>query len=235
MTGLKLITFDLDNTLWPVDEVIRQAERTCSAWIAEHHPEASAALTAERIRSVRDRLIGEQPDYLNNLTRLRRDAMAQAFIEAGFAEREARHIAQDAFLVFHEARNKVSFFPGALEVLETLADSYTLGALSNGNADLKQIGIRDLFAFHHSAESIGKRKPEADMFHAALHSAGVSATQAVHVGDHPLEDVDAARQHGFHAVWANLIDLSWPSDLDQPSHYIHNLHELTDLLPLFDD
>ena len=34
MTGLKLITFDLDNTLWPVDEVIRQAEKTCSDWIA---------------------------------------------------------------------------------------------------------------------------------------------------------------------------------------------------------
>ena len=56
MTGLKLITFDLDNTLWPVDEVIRQAEKTCSDWIAEHHPSAAAALTAERVRTVRDEL-----------------------------------------------------------------------------------------------------------------------------------------------------------------------------------
>ncbi|HBL86609.1 MAG TPA: HAD family hydrolase, partial [Alcanivorax sp.] len=49
------------------------------------------------------------------------------------------------------------------------------------------------------------------------------------------EDVDAARQHGFHAVWANLIDLRWPGDLDKPEHHIHHLRELTDLLPLFDD
>lgn len=235
MAGLRLITFDLDNTLWPVDEVIRQAERTCSEWIAEHHPQAAAALTAERIRQVRDRLVRERPDYLNNLTELRRDAMAWAFVDSGFEEREARHIAADAFLIFHDARNKVTFFPGALEVLETLADSYTLGALTNGNADLKRIGIDDLFAFHHSAESIGKRKPEPDMFLAALRAANVEARCALHVGDHPVEDVQAALNHGFHAVWANLIDLSWPEDLDRPEHHIHHLRELTDLLPLFDD
>ena len=61
MTGLKLITFDLDNTLWPVDEVIRQAEKTCSDWIAEHHPSAAAALTAERVRTVRDELVRAHP------------------------------------------------------------------------------------------------------------------------------------------------------------------------------
>lgn len=235
MSVLRLITFDLDNTLWPVDEVIRQAERTCSDWIADKHPDAAAALTAQRVRAVRDRLVREHPAYLNNLTELRRDAMASAFIDAGFEEKQARHIAADAFLVFHDARNRVTFFPGALEVLETLADTYTLGALSNGNADLKRIGIDDLFDFHHSAESIGKRKPEPDMFHAALRSAGVDASHALHVGDHPVEDVHAALRHGFQAVWANLIDLRWPDDLDRPQHHIHHLRELTDLLPLFDD
>lgn len=232
---LRLITFDLDNTLWPVDEVIRQAERTCSDWIAARHPDAAEALTAERVREVRNRLVRDKPAYLNNLTELRRDAMAEAFMAAGFDDREARHIAADAFLVFHDARNRVTFFPGALEVLETLADSYTLGALSNGNADLKRIGIHELFAFHHSAESVGKRKPEPDMFNAALCSARVSASQALHVGDHPLEDIRAALDSGFHAVWANLIDLRWPADLAHPAHHIHHLRELPDLLPLFDD
>ena len=52
MSNLKLITFDLDNTLWPVDEVIRQAEKACSLWIAENHPDAAAALSAERVRAV---------------------------------------------------------------------------------------------------------------------------------------------------------------------------------------
>ncbi|MCG8393160.1 MAG: HAD family hydrolase [Pseudomonadales bacterium] len=235
MSKLKLITFDLDNTLWPVDEVIRRAEKACSDWIADHHPEAAHALSAEKVRTVRTELIRENPAYLDNLTALRQDAMTRAFTLHGYSRSEARQIAEQAFLVFHRARNQVTFFPGAREVLETLADSYLLGALTNGNADLQQIGIADLFAFHHSAETIGKRKPAPDMFQAALGSAGVSAGQAMHVGDHPLEDVNAAREHGMHAVWANLIDLDWPVELERPRHHIHNLYELTDLVPLFDD
>ncbi len=235
MTSLKLITFDLDNTLWPVDEVIRRAEKTCSDWIIEHYPDAAQALSAERVRAVRTTLLRERPDYLDNLTALRQDAMTRAFMEHGFNRSEARKIAEQAFLVFHRARNQVTFFPGAREVLEQLADSYLLGALTNGNADLQQIGIADLFTFHHSAETIGKRKPAPDMFQAALQSAGVRPDQAVHVGDHPVEDVHAAREHGMHAVWANLIDLDWPVELARPRHHIHNLHELPDLVPLFDD
>ncbi len=235
MSRLKLITFDLDNTLWPVDEVIRRAEKACSDWIIDRHPEAAQALSAERVRAVRTALLRERPDYLDNLTALRQDAMARAFTEHGYSTGEARKIAEQAFLVFHRARNQVTFFPGALEVLEQLADSYQLGALTNGNADLQQIGIAELFTFHHSAETIGKRKPAPDMFLAALTSAGVDASQAVHVGDHPLEDVHAAREHGMHAIWANLIDLDWPVDLAHPRHHIHNLHELPDLVPLFDD
>lgn len=235
MSNLKLITFDLDNTLWPVDEVIRHAEKTCSDWIAEHHPDASAALSAERVRAVRTALLKEKPQYLDNLTALRQDAMSRAFTTHGFSEKEARRIALDAFKVFHAARNQVRFFPGAREVLELLADSYMLGALTNGNADLKMIGIDDLFAFHHSAETVGKRKPAPDMFAAALSDAGVRPSQAVHIGDHPLEDVHAAREHGMHAIWANLVDLDWPVELEHPSHHIHNLQEIPDLVPLFEE
>ncbi|MBA3981867.1 MAG: HAD family hydrolase [Alcanivorax sp.] len=234
MSRLKLITFDLDNTLWPVDEVIRRAERQCRDWISERYPDAAAAMTVARVRDIREQLLREKPGYLHNLTALRRDALAAGFRSAGYCAEEAGRLAAEAFEVFHEARNEVVFFPGALDILETLADSYMLGALTNGNADLARIGIADLFAFQHSSESVGRRKPERDMFDAALRSARVRAIEAVHVGDHPLEDVDAARRHGFHAVWANLLDQKWPLDLPDHPHHIHNLHELSDLVALLD-
>lgn len=231
---VKLITFDLDNTLWPVDEVIRRAERQCQAWIADRYPDAAAVMTAVRVRELRDLLLKEKPGYVHNLTALRRDALARGFREAGYCTEEAGRLSAQAFEVFHDARNEVVFFPGAVEMLETLADSYMLGALTNGNADLRRVGLGDLFAFQHSSESIGRRKPERDMFDAALASAGVAASAAVHVGDHPLEDVDAARRHGFQAVWANLLDQKWPLDLPDHPHHIHNLHELGDLVTLLD-
>ncbi|MGB2248265.1 MAG: HAD family hydrolase [Alcanivorax sediminis] len=235
MSKLKLITFDLDNTLWPVDEVIRHAEKTCSDWIADNHPDAAAALSAERVRAVRTALLKEKPQYLDNLTALRQDAMSRAFVEHGFSEPEARRIALDAFKVFHTARNQVRFFPGARAVLEQLANHYVLGALTNGNADLQMIGIDDLFAFHHSAETIGKRKPAPDMFAAALRDASVTPVQAAHIGDHPLEDVHAAREHGMHAVWANLVEMDWPVELERPSHHILTLEEIPDLVAQLND
>jgi HAD superfamily hydrolase (TIGR01509 family) len=234
MTGLRLITFDLDNTLWPVEEVIRRAEKQCGLWIADEHPEAAAVLTTEGTRAFLKELVSENPRYLDNLTALRIDAMTRGFQAAGYPKREAQQAARAAFDVFHEARNEVVFFPGALEILEKLAGSYELGALSNGNADLERIGIGDLFSFHHSAESVGRRKPAPDMFEAALRSAGAAPERALHVGDHPREDVAAARDHGWHAVWANLIDLDWPDDLAEHPHRIHNLHELNDLVTLLD-
>jgi FMN hydrolase / 5-amino-6-(5-phospho-D-ribitylamino)uracil phosphatase len=235
MAALKLITFDLDNTLWPVDEVIRRAERRCAEWIAEKHPDAAAWMGRDTMMRIRNQLLHDKPGYIHNLTALRRDALAHGFREAGYCTNEAALLADQGFRVFHDARNEVVFFPGALETLELLAGSYQLGALTNGNADLKKIGIHELFDFHHSAESIGRRKPEPAIFQAALQSAGVRPEQAVHVGDHPEEDIHGARQQGFHAIWANLLDQSWPAHLDNHPHRIHNLHELSDLLAMLDD
>ena len=128
--------------------------------------------------------------------------------------------------MFHEARNQVEMFPDVIAVLEQLADDYQLGALTNGNADLKKIGIAELFSFYHSSESIGRRKPEPDMFMAALASSGVKAHEAVHLGDHPEEDVRAAIQHGFHAIWANFLGESWPAHLPEPTLSISQWRDL---------
>jgi putative hydrolase of the HAD superfamily len=235
MCALKLITFDLDNTLWPVDEVIRQAEQRCRLWMVEKHPEAAELMSRDTMLAIRKQLLRDKPGYVHNLTALRRAALAQGFRQAGYSTNEAALLADQGFKVFHDARNEVVFFPGAIATLERLAGSYQLGALTNGNADLKKIGIDDLFDFHHSSESIGRRKPEPAIFQAALKSADVNAKQAVHIGDHPEEDIEGARQQGFQAIWANLLDLSWPEHLQQHPHQIHNLHELTDLVTMLND
>lgn len=234
MGKLKLITFDLDNTLWPVDEVIRRAEQACQQWLQTHHPDAAAQLQPAAMRGLRDDLLRSSPDYLNNLTALRTDLLSEGFRRAGYSEADARQFGQQAFEVFHQARNQVTLFPGALALLETLGDRYALGALSNGNADLGKAGLDGLFRFHHNAERIGRRKPAPDMFLAALDSAGVRAHEALHVGDHPHEDVGAALAVGFDAVWANLLDLSWPQHLPHHPHQVTHLDDLASLIDTLD-
>lgn len=228
--NIRLVTFDLDNTLWPVDAVIARAEQLTHDWLAEHHPEVAHDWSPTRIRSLREELLRGNADLQHNLTALRQRALSTCFTRCGYRDVEARARALEAFAVFHQARNEVTLFPEAKDVLEQLAHRYRLGALTNGNADLRRIGIDGLFEFHHSAESVGRRKPEPDMFHAALRSAGVRAANAVHVGDHPEEDVQAARQHGFGAIWANLLELDWPVHLPEPTHRVETWRQLPPLL-----
>ena len=43
-------------------------------------------------------------------------------------------------------------------------------------------------------------KPSPAIFDRALARAGVAPDEALHVGDHPRKDVDAARARGLHAI-----------------------------------
>lgn len=232
---IKLITFDLDNTLWPVDQVIRRAEKISAAWLRDNHPEVSARFDVSALIAVRDKLVQESPHYLHNLTALRKAALTHAFLTCGYSGAEAESSSDTAFRIFHDARNEVTLFPQVQETLEQLSQRYQLGALTNGNADLNKIGLAHLFQFHHSSESIGKRKPEADMFFAALRDSGVSAAESIHIGDHPSEDIGAAISHGFAAIWANLIDQPWPSDIPPPLYRFYEWRQLPALLEEIDD
>ena len=53
-------------------------------------------------------------------------------------------------------------------MLELLAQRYTLGALTNGNADIYKTDAAQYFDFAFSAEDMGASKPHPAMFQAAL-------------------------------------------------------------------
>lgn len=213
MPGLRLVCFDLDNTLWHVEPVLVRAERETWDWLVAREPRLSIPFDAAWVREKRALLLRERPDYVHDLTALRRDAMYRTLLDAGVDDPTARRIAADAMDVFLHLRNQVELFPGVLEALERAHRRYRLAALSNGNADLRRIGAGRLFDVVLSAESVGRAKPHPAMFERALAEAGVAADEAVHVGDHPEHDVLAARGAGLHAVWANPLALPRPDAL----------------------
>jgi len=211
--SLALICFDLDNTLWPVDPVIARAESETWRWLAQRAPAVVARVDVDALRRRRLALLAAQPGYVHNLTALRRDVMRITLEEGGFGAGEAGLLAQQAMAVFLEHRNAVTLFPGVVAMLEKLAGEFRLAALSNGNADLHRIGLAHYFDSVHSAESVGRAKPDPAMFARALADTGVPAQRALHIGDHPEQDVLAARAHGLHALWANPLQLQRPPQL----------------------
>jgi FMN hydrolase / 5-amino-6-(5-phospho-D-ribitylamino)uracil phosphatase len=226
MPDIKLITFDLDNTLWNVEVVIRRAESRMREWLHERVPDYGTRVPAEAVLDLRNAVLAQHPELRHDLSRLREEIIFRAISHCGYGEREARRLAQDAFRIFLDARHEVEFFEGALETLEYLAQNYVLGALTNGNADFARLKLDRFFQFGYSAASVGIGKPAPQIFHAALRHAGASAAQAVHVGDHLHDDIEGASAVGMHTIWVNLERQALPEGSAPPSHVVHLLEEV---------
>ena len=201
MSGGKitLITFDLDNTLWDVETVIRGAERALQGWLADHAPRVREEHDTDAMMAIRQKLVADEPGLAHNLSELRRRSIETALNRSGYSDAEA--MSWTAFELFIHHRHQVDYYPQALQTLANLAERYALVALSNGNADIERLGLSHLFKESFSAAKVGRSKPAPDMFHAALEWAGAEPAAAVHVGDHPRDDIAAADAVGMHTVW----------------------------------
>lgn len=227
---IKLITFDLDNTLWHTDPVIIRAEKVQWQWIVKLCPIANSVFTPASLQQLKLQTAKENPELRHKLSFLRFEFLFQLFIQCNIETKQARVFAEQVFAEFLQARNQVELFPGALTLLETLQQDYQVIALSNGNSDLTKIGLDHLFKAHYHAENVDRPKPHADMFLAALEHAQVTADESLHIGDHPEQDIEAARQLGFKTLWANVLAHPWPNNFEQADHEITHLDQIIPIL-----
>jgi HAD superfamily hydrolase (TIGR01509 family) len=226
MPAIKFVTFDLDNTLWDVDTVVRRAELRMRAWLTERVPEFPIRCGPEAMLAIRDRVLATEPRLRHDLSRLRETMLFEAVRTCGLNPGEARTTASAAFQIFFEARHDVAFFPHALETLEALAGRYRLAALTNGNASFRKLGLDRYFSFGFSAADVGAGKPAPDMFHAALREAGAAPAESIHVGDHLIDDIQGAGNVGMHTIWVNLRAAAAPAPPAGPTHRVAALTEI---------
>jgi len=222
MNAPLVLSFDLDDTLWPVGPVIAAAESELLSWLRARYPRTVSGHDVESMRVLRAGVAERHPDRAHDMTFLRRRALRDLFAAAGHAE----SLADQAFEVFFAARNRVEFYDDALPSLIRLRSRYRLFALSNGNADLQRCGIADLFAGHVSASAAGAAKPDARIFARLADAAGVDAHRVLHIGDDPWADVAGAMQAGMQAVWLNRDAREWPKELAAPPRTISTLAEI---------
>ena len=112
-------------------------------------------------------------------------------------------LANSAFNKFFEFRNKVVFFEGAIDVLKALSERYKVYALTNGNADVKVIGIDKFLSGAVSSADVGVSKPNPKIFEATLKKAGEEASSCIHIGDDYEDDIVGANNAGIASIWLN--------------------------------
>ncbi len=206
---MKLICFDLDDTLWNFETALPRAEDELHNWLHEYYPDFARQNSIEALSLRRRQLLRERAELRHDIGRVRWLAMQMAAEQMGYDHESARRLANAAFKKFMVHRNEVELFNDVMPAMQCLRKNYTLCSLTNGNADLKIIGLADIFHHQLSAQRVGAAKPAAKIFHEACRLANVDAAEAVHVGDDPQNDVLAARAAGMKTVWVNRKASDW--------------------------
>lgn len=228
VNDIRAITLDLDDTLWEIHPVIHRAERRLYEWLGENYPRITAMNSRGEILQQRAKIADEFPQHSHDYTFMRRTVIGRLGIAANYGD----ELVDDAMQVFDAARNDVTIFPEVRPALSELRKKYVLVAVTNGNADLKKIGIDDLFHDFVSARTAGAAKPARRIFDAAVTAAGVNAAQTLHVGDHPEIDVQGAKAAGLRSIWVNRSGQPWPSSLPKPDGIVTHVGQLRGLLDM---
>lgn len=223
MDAPQVLSFDLDDTLWPVEPLMLAAEAEMQAWLADRHPHVVKLHDRDSLKRLRAALAERFPERAHDMTFLRHRALSEMFTAAG---EDAAH-ADAAFEVFYAARNRVQLYADVEASLQRLSARYRLFALSNGNADLGRCGIARWFSGHVTAISAGAPKPDARIFASLIEMAGVEPRQILHIGDDAHLDIAGAMQAGLQSAWLNRDAKTWPAHLPPPPRTIASLEEIT--------
>lgn len=221
-----LVTFDLDNTLWDVDQVIVTAEQAMREWLKKHVPAVVELYESKGLGDIRTRLLASEPGLRHNLSVLRVRVTQHAIEACGYGAEEAGRLAQAAFEVFMDGRHQVVYFDQAIPTLALLSSRYRLAALSNGNANIQRLGLDRYFSFALSAAQVGQAKPHPEIFLAALRRAGAEAANTIHIGDHLDDDIAGAQGVGMHTIWVDMARRGLPDGAPRPSATVNSLSEL---------
>ena len=121
--------------------------------------------------------------------------------------------------------------PGADGVVRELAKRYPLTIISNGFKEVQYYkfahsGLADCFAHTIISEEVGINKPQPEIFRIALQMNGVTADEAVMIGDSYSSDIQGAKNAGIDQIWLH------EGETDETATYI--VSQFKDVLKLLD-
>jgi len=194
---VRVVTFDLDNTIWKTGAVISSANDALA-----NHLDSRGIVTPVRVESVMGTLfksnkakycpilakdlegnVDMSMDHIKApvlLTQLRKDAVMAVLLDQTLKfEHDLEQLAEEAFQVWTEARHNAIPSNLASSVLDCLQEirnlktrdgrNVVVGAITDGNSDPRKVEILEkYFDFVVNAESVGISKPDRRIYHAAV-------------------------------------------------------------------
>eukprot|EP00924_Labyrinthula_sp_SR-Ha-C_P008811 augustus_masked-scaffold_2-processed-gene-3.43-mRNA-1 protein AED:1.00 eAED:1.00 QI:0/-1/0/0/-1/1/1/0/250 len=245
MEKIKVITFDLDDTLYLNKKVIQRATLAQNAHIKTHYPKLAAEFTPDLFREFYKKARKQFPDKLYDLNQTRKNSLGLVAEHFNLAEKDKDQFISSTFKVFDDERQLVDdhLFDDVLNVLEKLkSKGYILGSLTNGTAVVEKIPtLNELFQFNVTAIESGALKPDRKPFEKVLEKSNFSKEEILHIGDNPKDDVLGAVSYGFKTIWMCCLDQTVEQvkgfnfeDVQKNKLYLGRVENFGELLEMFD-
>ncbi|MFC0322403.1 HAD-IA family hydrolase [Gallibacterium melopsittaci] len=196
-TQPKVISFDLDDTLYDNYHVIRQAEQAfldCLQQFVQFAP--------EQWQQYKQQLLQQDPIRYEDVVAWRQAAATCLLQSLGKQPYEINKILNESMAVFVEWRHKIEVPLANQHFLTQLAKCYPLAAISNGNVYPPKIGLHQFSLMLRGGEH-GRAKPHSDLFQQTAKHFSCNTNEILHVGDNLITDVQGAVISGCQAVWIN--------------------------------
>lgn len=198
-SNIKLISFDLDNTLYDNWPVIQLAEEKSQYFLQEEFKKQQLIYDHQMFISCRNELLASKKDLhdkakfrYDDLSLLRQDVLLHCCKSLQYSEK----IAKQACKIFLDYRSQINIQQPILSLLQRLKQNYTLASVTNGNCDARQLTIAGLFESNYSPSQGYRAKPHPEMINQLFGDFNVSASQVLHVGDSINSDGGAAQKAG---------------------------------------
>jgi putative hydrolase of the HAD superfamily len=140
---------------------------------------------------------------VGDVTALRIEVMYRLLLSLDIAPAEADEAARRAFEAFMAMRNDVILFPETIPMFESVSESYTVVAITNGNADVFKTEIGRYFNLSIRADEAGIAKPDRGIFDLTWEKLGCQSSEVIHIGDSLENDVQGAINAGVTPIWYN--------------------------------
>jgi FMN phosphatase YigB (HAD superfamily) len=218
---LALLTFDLDDTLFPVKNVVQDANLAMEkALVHAGFADASSSRITQHIKTVR-----KKQKKILTYSALRKIAIKAEIELLARGRSYDTALIDQVFNVWLQARHnsaETHLFPGAVNVLNQIKSNYSnlcIGAITNGKGNplCMQNSLAPIFQFCVSGEDANvhpQRKPHRGIFKVALseydmrYPYPISDKEIwVHVGDCVANDVGGSAKMGAYTVLVQIDTL----------------------------
>ena len=232
MARLKAIFFDIDDTMYSTYEFSEMArENAVKAMI-----NTGLRMSQEELRQELDEIVGEfSSNYEHHF-----DKLLLRIPRRFYKGINPAVLISAGVVAYHDTKFRhLNVYDDVLEVLKLLYNSNLILGIITAGITIKQaeklVRLKVLPYLTPSAifisDQIGISKPNVKLYQRACSDLNLRPSQAMYIGDNPVNDIDPTNQIGMTTVRnrrsGRYIDLQGTTE---PDYDIHNFWDLLDIL-----